>query len=59
MQRELVSVPKYWNVGGTIDYLRGVAENKKTTPNHFFIIFVVDSKHNLIGFISLDTFLLS
>lgn len=58
MQRELVSVPEFWSVGDTIDYLRNAAENEDVSlPDHFYSIFIVDPKHKPLGAISLDTLL--
>lgn len=49
MQRNLVAVPEYWNVGQTNEYLR----NTKDLPEEFHEIFVVDPRHRPIGTIPL------
>ncbi len=51
MRREMVSVPEFWTVGKTIDYLRLNAEN---LPDEFFDIFTVDPSHHLIGEVPLN-----
>lgn len=45
MEKLVVSVPEYWEVGQTIDYLR----DNKHLPKDFHEIFVVDPKHTVIG----------
>ncbi len=50
MQRDLIAVPEYWDIGQTIDFLR---ENDDL-PNEFYEIFVVDPRHKPIGTIPLD-----
>lgn len=50
MQRDLIAVPEYWNIGQTIDYLRETED----LPNEFYEIFVVDPRHHPIGTIPLD-----
>ncbi len=50
MQRELIAVPEYWNLGQTIDYLRDTED----LPNEFYEIFVVDPRHRPIGTVPLD-----
>ncbi|MEP4190024.1 MAG: magnesium transporter, partial [Sneathiella sp.] len=50
MQRDLIAVPEYWNIGQTIDYLRDTDD----LPNEFYEIFVVDPRHHPIGTIPLD-----
>jgi magnesium transporter len=49
MQRELVAVPNYWNVGETIDYLRSA----RHTPEKFYGVFVVDPRHRPLGMVEL------
>ena len=49
MQRELVTVPSFWTVGQTIDFLR----SSKFTDTEFYLIFVVDPARNPIGEVSL------
>lgn len=49
-QRELVSVPDYWTVGNTIDYLRAA----RKLPDEFYVVFVVDPRHRPIGLVDLN-----
>ncbi|MFP4097188.1 MAG: magnesium transporter [Alphaproteobacteria bacterium] len=51
MRRELVSVPEFWTVGKTLDYLRTAAS---TLPEEFFSVLTIDPSHHLTGNISLD-----
>lgn len=53
MQREVVAVPAFWNVGQTIDYLRETAD----MPERFFEIFVADPAHHFVGTVRLDRLL--
>ena len=58
MQRELVSVPEYWTVGETIDFLRRTAdEEEDRLPAVFYDIFVVDPAHRPVGAVSLSRLL--
>jgi len=58
MQRELVSVPEFWTVGQTIDYLRDSAEaGDDTLPKDFYEIYVVDPTHKPLGEIPLSRLL--
>ena len=50
MQREFISVPSYWSVGQTIDYLRGAPN----LPDEFYEIFVVDPGLHPIGTLRLS-----
>ncbi|TNE39049.1 MAG: magnesium transporter [Alphaproteobacteria bacterium] len=50
MQRNLIAVPEYWNIGQTIDYMRDTED----LPNEFYEIFVVDPRHHPIGTIPLN-----
>ncbi|MGB5092463.1 MAG: magnesium transporter [Parvibaculum sp.] len=50
MQRELVAVPPFWDVGQTIDYLR----EAETLPDAFYEIFVVDPGYKPIGTVPLS-----
>ncbi|MBE7636810.1 magnesium transporter [Sneathiella sp. P13V-1] len=50
MQRDLIAVPEYWDIGQTIDFLRETED----LPNEFYEIFVVDPRHKPIGTIPLD-----
>lgn len=54
MQRELVSVPAYWTVGRTIDFMRADSES---LPEVFYDIFVVDPRHRPLGSIPLSRLL--
>lgn len=56
MQRELVVAPEHWNVGNTIDFLRG---NKKKLPEQFYHIIVVDPRMRPIGYVTLGKLLAS
>ncbi len=53
MQTDYISVPAYWNVGQTIDYMR----DEDDLPNDFTQIWVVDPAHHLIGRVPLDRLL--
>jgi magnesium transporter len=50
MQRELIAVPAFWNIGQTIDYLR----ESDDLPDEFYEIFVVDPGHRPIGTVPLN-----
>ena len=55
MQREIVTVPSYWTVGDTIDFLRDEAEKgAEDLPDDFFDLFVVDPAHHPVGSVSLS-----
>lgn len=45
MQRELVAVPPFWDVGQMIDYMR----KSDDLPDEFYEIFVVDPSHRPVG----------
>lgn len=51
MQRELVTVPKDWSVGNTIDYLRNRAA---VLPRDFYEIYAVDEDRIPVGSIPLS-----
>ncbi len=51
MQRELVTVPKDWSVGNTIDYLRNRAAS---LPHDFYEIYAVDEERIPVGTIPLS-----
>ena len=53
MERDVVSVPGFWNVGQAIDYLRSEID----LPEKFYDIFVVDPRHRLAGVIPLSQLL--
>jgi len=50
MKTDFISVPGFWSVGQTIDFLR----QSKDLPDTFQDIFVVDPAHHLLGKIGLD-----
>lgn len=50
MQRELVAVPPFWDVGQTIDYLREADD----LPDEFYEIFVVDAGYKPSGTVPLS-----
>jgi len=49
MQREIVTVPSFWTVGQTIDFLR----SSQFGDTDFYLIFVVDPARSPIGEVSL------
>jgi magnesium transporter len=51
MQRELVTVPKDWSVGNTIDYLR---QRAAVLPRDFYEIYAVDDERVPVGTIPLS-----
>ena len=53
MQREIVTVPSFWTVGRTIDFLR----SSQFSDTEFYLIFVIDPSRNPIGEISLGRLL--
>jgi len=58
MQREVVTVPEYWDVGQTIDFLRQNADaDDNALPDQFYDIFIVDPKHRPVGTLSLSRLL--
>ena len=58
MQREVMIVPEYWNVGQTIDFMRQAADAADDTqPAQFYDIFVVDPAHRPLGAIPLSRLL--
>lgn len=46
MQRQLFSVPEFWTIGQTIDFLRSDNDN---IPEDFYDVFVVDPAHRPVG----------
>lgn len=50
MQRELVAVPPFWDIGQTIDYMREADE----LPEEFYEIFVVDAAFKPVGTVPLS-----
>ena len=60
MQREVVTVPEFWDVGKTIDFLRQNADIADgALPAQFYDIFVVDPSHRPLGSVSLSRLLMS
>ncbi len=60
MQRELVTVPTYWNVGETIDFMRrGGADDESAMPEQFYDIFVTDPAFHPVGSVPLSRLLRS
>ena len=58
MQRELVTVPSFWNVGQTIDFMRQSADlEEDALPSVFYDIFVVDPAHKPVGAVPLSRLL--
>ncbi len=58
MQREVVTVPMNWNVGQCIDYMRRAADDDEgELPSVFYDIFVIDSKRQPVGAVSLSELL--
>jgi magnesium transporter len=51
MQREIVTVPKDWSVGNTIDYMRARASH---LPRDFYDIYVVDEERRPVGAVPLS-----
>ncbi len=51
MRREMVSIPEFWTVGKTLDYLRTATEE---LPEDFFDIFIINPLHHLAGEIPLS-----
>ena len=64
MQRELMTVPEFWTVGETIDYLREHADDEHkgssgSLPDLFYDIFVIDPAHKPLGSVALSRLLRS
>lgn len=61
MQREVMTVPEFWNVGETIDFMREHAEGDRPVvlPDMFYDIFVVDPARKPLGSIPLSRLLQS
>jgi magnesium transporter len=53
MQREIVTVPSFWTVGQTIDFLR----SSKSLIEDFYLIFVTDPSRKPLGEIALSRLL--
>ena len=50
MRKDFVSVPEYWTVGNTIDFLR----QNKDLPEDFYVIFIIDPKFKPMGYVLLS-----
>ncbi len=65
MQREVMTVPEFWSVGETIDFLRQQADDEEISgepgslPDLFYDIFVVDPSHKPVGSVALSRLLRS
>lgn len=53
MQREVVTVPSFWTVGQTLDY---IAKNEDL-PDIFYDIFVADPRHHPLGVVPINKLL--
>lgn len=53
MQRELVCVPPFWTVSETLQFI----QNSHDLPENFYTIYVIDSRHNPLGEITLSLLL--
>ena len=49
MQRDLVATPGHWSVGQVLDHIH----TSRALPDHFYEVFVVDSRHKLLGAVPL------
>ncbi len=62
MQREVMTVPEFWSVGETIDFLRRTADEEEagggaSLPDLFYDIFVVDPARKPVGAVALSRLL--
>ncbi len=58
MQREVMTVPQFWTVGETIDFMRESAEQEEwAVPGLFYEIIVVDPKYSPVGRVPLSILL--
>lgn len=58
MQREVMTVPQFWTVGETIDFMRRMADQDDwAVPDLYYELVVVDPKHCPVGRIPLSTLL--
>lgn len=55
MQRDLIAVPSYWNVGQVIDYLRETED----LHDKFYELILIDADHHPIGTLPLNVLLRS
>ena len=53
LQRQCITVPDFWTVGQTIDFLRA----SSNLPDDFYDIFVVDPRHHPVGAVRLSKLL--
>jgi magnesium transporter len=53
MRKALVAVPEFWDVGDTIDFLRGAEE----LPEYFYVIYTVNAQFVPTGRVLLGTIL--
>ncbi len=53
MQGELVAAPEHWDVGQTIDYLRG----ETRLPEQFYHVILVDPAYHPVGYVTLGKLL--
>ncbi|MDX1737124.1 MAG: CBS domain-containing protein, partial [Alphaproteobacteria bacterium] len=54
MQREVVTVPSFWSVGQTIDYMR---DETNELPDDFYNLVVIDPTHCPVGIVKLSKLL--
>ncbi|WP_259779314.1 magnesium transporter [Aestuariispira ectoiniformans] len=54
MQREVVTVPNFWTVGQTIDYMR---DERIELPDDFYNLVIVDPSHKPVGLVKLSKLL--
>ncbi|HEX8568900.1 MAG TPA: magnesium transporter [Caulobacteraceae bacterium] len=54
MQREVMAAPQFWNVGQTIDHMRGQPDD---LPELFFDIYVVDPSNRPVGAVPVSALL--
>ena len=58
MQREFVTVPTFWSVGDTIDFIRESADSRDNRlPSQFYVVYVVDPAYRPVGMVWLDKLL--
>src|SRR5690606_1338945 len=55
MQREVVTAPEHWTVGGAIDFLRSASE----LPDQFYHVILVDPRWHPVGYVTLGKILSS
>jgi magnesium transporter len=57
MQREVVTVPEFWTIGETIDFMREQTDDGGSLPEQFYDIFVIDPQFKPLGSIPLSRLL--